>query len=100
MTLQGALEWLIVGGGAGWLAYALIGWIPGFEKLRDDLKRYVSFIITGILACIGFELEVIFNFRAKPESAQAWIEALFAIIAVAITVSQTIHGARVLRRKA
>ena len=99
MTIQEALQWVLVGGGAGWLAYAIIGWIPALENLKDDLKRYASFAMTAILACAGFGLEVVFGFEIAPISVQGWIEALFAVIAVAITVSQTIHAARVLAKR-
>ena len=99
MTLQEALQWVLVGGGAGWLAYAIIGWLPALEKLRGDAKRYASFIMTALLACAGFELEVIFGFETAPVTVQGWLEALFSVIAIAITVSQTIHAARVLAKR-
>ena len=97
MTLQEALQW-IVGAGAGIIAYAAMG-LSFLDNLKPDIKRYVSLALAAAIASGAFYLQVALNYQSEPETTQAWIEALFSVVAVAIGLSQVIHGARVLARK-
>ena len=101
MTLQAALIWLS-GAGAGVAATFIIrrldGWV-WWGNLRPDLKRYLAFIETAIIACAAYSLMVAFAYQVRPGDAQAWVEALFAVSASAIVAGQVTHGARDLRKR-
>jgi len=91
MNLADFLTWLVGGGGAAIVAYWLMEHLP-LENLSSELRRYVSLAIAALVACAAFGISVALGYSETPAGWQAWIEALFAIIAVAIGGSQAIHG--------
>jgi hypothetical protein len=98
MELADFLTWLIGGGGAAVLAFWLMEHLP-LEGLASEYRRYLSLAIAALVACAAFGISVALGYAETPVGWQAWLEALFAIIAVAIGGSQAIHGRRVLARE-
>lgn len=100
MELQEFLVWLISGGGAGIIGYALVGPIQKlWEKLtrvaiHGKVKRYLSLALAGAVASSAYYCATVLSYVPSPVGAQAWLEALFSVVAVAIGLSQAIHGAR------
>ena len=99
MELQELLAWLVSGGGAGIIAYWLIGVIPALEGLVSEAKRYVAFALTGVLAVGAWYVTILLQYTPQPETTKAWIEAVFSVIAVALGVNQIIHARRVLSKR-
>lgn len=98
MQLEGLFKW-VLSGGAGVIAYALMEEIPFLATLQSKAKRYAALGIASALACLGFGAMVLFGYEAAPIDAQSWVEALFSAIAVAVGLSQIIHGERQLNDK-
>ena len=99
MELSELLAWLVSGGGAGVIAYWLLGVIPAFEELAAEAKRYVAFALTAALAVGAWYVTILLQCTPQPETAKAWIEAVFSVIAVALGVNQIIHAKRVLSKR-
>jgi TRAP-type C4-dicarboxylate transport system permease small subunit len=97
MELKEFFVWLVSGGGAGLVAYWLIGVIPWLEDMAPEPKRYVALALTGLLAAGAFAVTVVLGYQSVPGTWLAWVEQIFSVIAVAIGLSQAIHARRVLR---
>ena len=91
------LAWIISGGGATAATYFLMEKVPALVALSGEYKRYASLAIAAVVAMLAFLLVVVLSYHAAPESAQAWVENLFAVAFVAVTSSQAVHGRTKLR---
>jgi hypothetical protein len=98
-SLQELVIWLLTGGGAGVVAFALVEKIPALANLLPDYKRYVSLAITGAVAVAAWFFSVWMTWTVAPTGAQAWVEAIVSVIGTAIITSQVIHGATSLRKE-
>ena len=107
MTLLDIILWVITGGGAGVLAYALIKhappkWRAWFESLSTDMRRYAAFIVAGLLG-VAFEVIAIgMQYVIKPPTWRDWVETLVATFMTAgasIIVSQIAHAKGELSRR-
>ena len=93
MELSEFLLWLVTGGGAGLFGYWLMDRVvKRFPGLSSELKRYLSLVIAAGLAMLAYYVQTMLAYVPSPETAQAWIEALFSVAAVAISLSQVVHG--------
>jgi hypothetical protein len=95
--LAQVLTWLFSGPGAGVITFYLMEKIPELAKLSSEAKRYVSLAMASVLAMGAFAGAVGLGYEAAPQSAQAWIEALFAVAFVSTGLSQVLHGRSKLR---
>ncbi len=91
MELSEFLLWLVSGGGAGIVAYWLMERI-GKNIASSEIKRYLSLALAAGLAMLAYYGQTFLGYVATPETAQAWLEALFSVAAVAIGLSQAVHG--------
>lgn len=97
-NLEGILTWVLGGGGAGWLAYWLIEQL-NTGKWDPFWKRVFSLTVTGLFGVLAYGVAVMFGYRPGCSDWQSWVEQIVAVIALAITTSQTIHGALKLERR-
>ena len=91
MELSEFLLWLVSGGGAGIVAYWLMERLGNLE-LSSEFKRYLSLALAAGLAMLAYYGQTLLGYVGTPETAQAWLEALFSVAAVAIGLSQVVHG--------
>ncbi len=99
-TLKELLVWLISGGGAGVLAYWVISQIDasgGLASWTKEAVRYLSLAGAGLFAVLASIGGMALGYWAWPVGATAWVETLFSVIAVAVGLSQVLHGALKLR---
>jgi len=97
MELKEFLRWAVSGGGAGIIAYFLLGKWAWFTAQTAEHKRYLALAATFLLAD-AFWLALVFaGYDAMPVGVLEWIEALFLTGTTAFGLSQVIHGARDLR---
>ena len=99
LTLKEAVLWVMSGGGAGVIAYLLIGNVKALKSLAPDYKRYVSIALTALLALAAWGAGMGMQYLQVPVDWRGWIESAFSIIAVALFASQGIHGVVDLRQK-
>ena len=97
-SLGEALAWVLSGGGAGVIAYFIVG-KTSLNELGADYKRYASIAVTAALAIVAWGAGMGMNYLNVPVDWRGWVEAAFSVIAVALTTSQVIHGARDLRQR-
>ena len=97
-TLAQVLAWLVSGPGAGVLAFWALGKWAWFLEQSAEHKRYLSLGLTALLAMAAFSGSVGLGYTTSPGTAQAWVEALFAVSFLACGFSQAIHG-RTLRNR-
>ena len=91
------LTYMVEGGGAGVLTYFLMEKARFLAALTAEGKRYASIAIAAILAMAFFVFAVGLQYHPRPETAQAWLEALFAVAFMATGLSQILHGRLKLR---
>lgn len=91
MQLADFLKW-IMAAGSGIIAYWMMENIGVLKALAPEWKRYAALAIAGALAVLGFLASVGIGYDPVPDGWKAWIETVFAVIAVAIGLSQAIHG--------
>jgi hypothetical protein len=102
-TLKELLIWVLSGGGAGILAYWLISQLDAaglLAKWTSEAVRYLSLAGAGLFAVIASIGGMALGYWAWPIGATAWVETLFSVIAVALGLSQALHGAFKLRGQA
>lgn len=99
MKLQEFALWILSGGGAGVIAYALIAAVPFLSSLAADYKRYASLALTAVIAALIWLGTIWMGWTAQPTNPQAWVESVFSVVATALITAQTIHGARDLRQR-
>lgn len=97
MELKEFLRWAVSGGGAGIIAYFLLGKWRWFAAQDAERKRYVAIAATFLLADALYLALVFAGYDAMPVGVLGWIEALFLTGTTAFGLSQVIHGARDLR---
>ena len=86
------LTWIIGGGGAGILAFWLMENVKGLCDLGAEYKRYASLLLAGLLAAGAFGASVGLGYAVNPSDWQGWLESVFAVVAVAVGLSQVVHG--------
>ena len=94
--LPDVLLWVFSGGGAGVLAYWVIGKTRRPDWSAAETRAY-ALALTGLLAGGAYCVAVILGYEPRPGEAQGWIEELFSVCFVALLTSQAIHGWRDLR---
>ena len=93
MELKDFLFWLTAGGGAGIVGYWVMDQVAKYRPgLSSEFKRYLSLALAAGLAMLAHYVLVVMAYAPSPESVQAWVEALFSVAAVAVGLSQAIHG--------
>lgn len=97
MELAEVLSWILSGGGAGVIAYLLMDKVWQLAELPAEKKRYVALGLAAGIAWVAYLFTLGMEYQAPPQDVRAWIEALFSIAAVAVGLSQVIHGRRDLR---
>ena len=97
MELKEFLRWAVSGGGAGIIAYFLLGKWAWFTAQTAEHKRYLALAVTFLLADALWLAMVFAGYDAMPVGVLGWIEALFLTGTTAFGLSQVIHGARELR---
>ena len=98
MTLNEVLL-LIVGGGSGAFVFWLMEKIEAITRLRPDVKRYLSWLLSGAIPLVAWGLMLLMGYEAAPVSWRAGGERVFALLWVAFTSNQGIHAVVVLRKK-
>jgi hypothetical protein len=93
------LLWIIAGGGGGTAAWWLIGNIKWLKELAPDYKRYASWILSAGLPLAAWGIFLLMGYEPPPSTWQGWVERIFALIALAFSGSQILHGATDLRRR-
>jgi len=97
MNLNEFLRWAVSGGGAGIIAYFLLGKWRWFAAQDAERKRYVAIAATFLLADALYLALVFAGYDAMPVGVLGWIEALFLTGTTAFGLSQVSHGERELR---
>ena len=97
MELKEFLRWAVSGGGAGIIAYFLLGKWAWFSAQTAEHKRYVAIAATFLLADALYLALVFAGYDAMPVGVLGWVEQLFLVGTTAFGLSQVIHGARDLR---
>jgi hypothetical protein len=98
MELKAFLQWAVSSGGAGIIAYFLLGKWPWFAAQDAERKRYVAIAATFLLADALYLAMVFAGYDVMPAGALGWVEQLFLVGTTAFGLSQVIHGARELRQ--
>ena len=99
LTLGALIAWLLSGGGSGVVAFFLMEKVKFLAGLAPDYKRYASLGITAAVALAAWGIGLGMKYIPIPGDPRSWVESVFSIVAVAIAIAQTIHGATSLRRK-
>jgi hypothetical protein len=92
MELGDFLTWIVGGGGAGLIAFWLMDHVKALRDLGAEYKRYASLILAGLLAAGAFGASVGIGYVPNPGTIQGWIEGTFSVVAVAVGLSQVVHG--------
>ena len=103
IDLPSIVQWLL-GGGAGIVAFFVIEnvlpkIIPGFGDLPSEAKRWISWLISALLAALAYGVAVAMGYVPIPADWRMWIEELIRVILAAIVVAEAIHGRFVLSKK-
>ncbi len=99
MELTDLFFWILDRGGAGIAAYWLMEHIAFLTMLAPQYKRYVSYVLAGVLATLAFLASVGMGYQPEPETTRAWIEASSSVVGMAIGLSQLIHAAKQMKPK-
>ena len=106
MTLEGFLAQIVAGGAVlgvivFWLMERVKGpdipdtqaWFLGMSVAQ--VKRYLSIILAVVVVWGAFAITVALGYNPCPGTAKEWLEVLFPLgaTAVAMIVSQAVHGA-------
>ena len=97
MSLNEFLRWGTSSGGAGIIAYFLLGKWAWFSAQTAERKRYLALAATFLLADALWLAMVFAGYDVMPAGALGWVEQLFLVGTSAFGLSQVIHGARDLR---
>lgn len=98
MTLKELLIWVTTTG-SGVIAYFIADrwrWLSEMDPWR---KRVAVILMTGLLAVAAWLLQIAMTYVPYPMGWRAWVEAAVAVLAVAFTSSQVVHGVKDLRGK-
>lgn len=96
-TLEEFLKWLMGPGGAV-VGYWLMENLEVLASLGPEVKRYVSLLLPGCIAGVGWLLLAAVGYAPMPETALARFEALFAVFVAAVG-AQLLHGRLVVSKK-
>ncbi len=97
-TFQQLLAYLVLGGGAGYVAFWLTERLAWPENAEP--RRYVSFVVAAAIGLLAWLVEIEFGFVASPEGDwHAWINNGVTVALVVILSAQAIHGRVVLSRE-
>lgn len=96
LSLREALLYLISGGG-GALVYWLMEKVRFFKELRNDVKRYAAFLLSGVLPVVAWVVYLGLGYDVPPATWQEWVERIFSLALAAILASQGIHAYKKLR---
>ena len=97
ITLSEVFAWVLSGGGAGILAYIAVAKVKWLKDLPPDYKRYWSLGLAAIIAAGVWLASIGMGYVAQPETWRSWVETVFGVVALALLMSQTVHGAVDLR---
>ena len=97
MELQDFLKWLMSPAGAV-VAYWLMENVSWLVNLAPEAKRYVSWVLAGGVALLGWELMVILGYAPLPDTIIGRWEAAFAVVAATI-LAQIGHARLQLSKK-
>lgn len=90
------LVWLVLRGGAGIVTYGLWEqlekWFPKLARLPSDLESYITYALTALIAVGAYLIQVWVGYAEMPVSGLAWVEAIFAVMAVALGVTRVLLG--------
>lgn len=78
------LIWLVVGGGAGRVAAWLTERVSWLGNLTLEYQQYARIVIAGLVAVAAYALMVRLGYQDAPENTKAWIEAIVAVLGVAV----------------
>lgn len=96
-TLEEFLKWLMGPGGAV-VGYWLMEHLAVLADLEPEVKRYVSLLLPGGIAGVGWLLLAAVGYAPMPDTTLARFEALFAVFVAAVG-AQLLHGRFVVSRK-
>ena len=86
------LEWVLSGGGAGWLVYYLIeNYMPRLAELPSQTRRLVSFAMAGSFGIVAWVGIMWLAGQPWPSEPRAWVSAVFLAAATAIVTATGIH---------
>ena len=98
MTILDGLTWLL-GGGFGTVAYYLTSWLDRhtrYANLQSHIKRVLAYLIAGAVAALGgigaLLLRDWLGASPAPATAQAWVEAMYTVIALSIVAAQAVQA--------
>jgi len=92
VTFLDFLSWVLTPG-AGVLAFFLLEKVKQLAAIVDPtVKRCVAFALSAGIAIAAYLLMVAMQYRPAPVDIRAWVEALFAVGAVAGGIATLIHG--------
>jgi hypothetical protein len=92
--------WVISGGGAGILAFYLLERWPWFGTLQSEIKRWVAWVVTGVIADLAYLGCLLILSQPMPgPDWRAWVIALADIAGAAILVNQGTHARLVLSKQ-
>ncbi|MFA5378712.1 MAG: hypothetical protein WC455_23370 [Dehalococcoidia bacterium] len=92
MELKDFLAWFVSGGGAGIVAYYLVGHVSFLAALQAEYKRWAAFAVSFVLAGGAFTLMATAGYQALPVSALDWIEKLFAVGTASFGLATLLHA--------
>ena len=92
-SLESILAWVVSGGGAGVLAYVFMDHLP-LDLWTHKQKRALSFVVAGVVGVLAYGATVSLQYAPMCPDWRCWVEQVVQVIALAIPVSQSIHGAR------
>jgi len=98
LTLREALL-ALVSGGAGAVVYWLMENIAYLKNLAPDIKRFVSIALSAVIPVAAWLIMIGMAYEQPPGTWQGWLEAIFALIAGSLIISQGLHGVLRLRKR-
>jgi len=91
MELHEFLAWIISGGGAGVLAYLLMGQVAGLASLAPKCKRAVTFLLSAVLAMAAYTVAAYAGYQDPPQTGFVWVEKLFLVASTSFGLATLIH---------
>jgi len=96
-SIWSVLSWVAGGTGAGIVSYWVMTKLP-WKEAQSELKRYTSLALAVVIAWAAWFLLLWGGVQAMPGVWQSWLEQLFAVAVPALLASQSLHGAKDLRK--
>ena len=91
MDIEQLLNYILVGGGAGAIAYPLIEYWPWAKGLAKQAKQVVSWIVSGMLGMLAWLLLVAFELKTPPDTWQQWVVILINVAVAAASSAKGLH---------